>query len=76
MKCPFCGKDKDPKREGKSALYQRADDKEETIRHRLEIFRKKTLPAAWCLEERYPLHEIDGLGTPEEVGARIAKALG
>jgi adenylate kinase len=74
--CPFCGKDRDPKREGKEALYQRADDKEETIRHRLEIFRKKTLPAAWRLEERYPLHEIDGLGTPEDVGSRIATALG
>ena len=74
--CPFCGRDTDPKRKGKSALYQRADDKEETIRHRLEVFRKKTLPAAWRLEERYPLYEIDGLGTPEEVGARITAALG
>ena len=73
--CPFCGRDKDPKREGKSALYQRADDKEETIRHRLEVFRKKTLPAAWRLEEEYPLHEIDGLGTPGEVAVRIAAAL-
>ena len=73
--CPFCGRDKDPKREGKSALYQRADDQEETIRHRLEVFRKKTLPAAWRLEERYPLFEIDGLGTPEEVSARIAGVL-
>jgi adenylate kinase len=73
--CPFCGMDKDPKREGKSALYQRADDQEVTIRHRLEVFRKKTLPAAWRLEERYPLFEIDGLGTPEEVGARIASVL-
>jgi adenylate kinase len=73
--CPFCGRDKDPKREGKSALYQRADDREDTIRHRLEVFRKKTLPAAWRLEERYPLFEIDGLGTPEEVAARIASVL-
>jgi len=74
--CPFCGCDKDLQREGKSALYQRGDDKEETIRHRLEVFRKKTLPAAWVLEERYPLFEIDGLGTPEQVAARIAAALG
>lgn len=74
--CPFCGAMDDPKRAGKPALYQRADDKEETIRHRLEVFRKKTLPAAWRLEERYPLHEIDGLGTPDEVAARIAGVLG
>lgn len=74
--CPFCGRADDPKRPGKSALYQRADDREETIRHRLEVFRKKTLPAAWALEERYPLVEIDGLGTPEQVAARVAAALG
>lgn len=73
--CPFCGLDKDPKREGKPALYQRADDTEETIRHRLEVFRKKTLPAAWILEENYNLHEIDGLGTPEEVSERIQSVL-
>lgn len=72
--CPFCGKDKDEER-GKDALYQRADDTEETIRHRLEVFRKKTLPAAWILEEKYPLHEIDGLGTTEEVAQRIKSVL-
>jgi len=72
--CPFCGKTEDPER-GKPALYQRADDTEDTIRHRLEVFRKKTLPAAWLLEERYPLYEIDGLGTPEEVAQRIAAVL-
>jgi len=72
--CPFCGSEKDPKR-GKPALYQRADDTEDTIRHRLEVFRKKTLPAAWLLEERFPLFEIDGLGTPGEVAGRIAEVL-
>jgi adenylate kinase len=72
--CPFCGESRDEDR-NKPALYQRADDTEETIRHRLEVFRKKTLPAAWILEERYPLYEIDGLGTPEEVSKRIASVL-
>ena len=32
-------------------------------------------PAAWMLEERYPLAEIDGLGTPDEVSSRIAAVL-
>ncbi len=72
--CPFCGESKDPKR-SKPALYQRADDKEETVRHRLEVFRKKTLPAAWILEDRYPLHEIDGNGRPGEVTQRIESVL-
>jgi len=73
--CPFCGSDEDIKR-SKPALYMRADDKEETVRHRLEVFRKKTLPAAWILEERYPLYEIDGLGSPDEVAERISSILG
>ena len=72
--CPFCGSSEDPKR-AKPALYQRADDREDTIRHRLEVVRKKTLPAAWLLEEKFPLFEIDGLGTPEEVAQRIAEVL-
>lgn len=72
--CPFCGNSKDEGR-AKPALYQRADDTEDTIRHRLEVFRKKTLPAAWELEENYPLAEIDGLGTVDEVAKRIAHVL-
>ncbi len=72
--CPFCGSSEDEER-AKPALYQRADDTEETIRHRLEVFRKKTLPAAWELEENFPLVEIDGLGTVEEVAKRIADVL-
>ncbi len=72
--CPFCGNTEDTER-AKPALYQRADDNEETIRHRLEVFRKKTLPAAWELEENYPLTEIDGLGTVDEVAIRIADVL-
>ncbi len=72
--CPFCGNTEDEARH-KPALYQRADDTEETIRHRLEIFRKKTLPAAWTLEESYPLAEIDGLGSVDEVAQRINNVL-
>ena len=72
--CPFCGSSEDEAR-AKPALYQRADDTEETIRHRLEVFRKRTLPAAWKLEEHYPLAEVDGLGTVEEVAQRIADVL-
>jgi adenylate kinase len=72
--CPFCGNAEDKARD-KAALYQRADDTEETIRHRLEVFRKKTLPAAWALEEHFPLSEIDGLGTVEEVAKRINDVL-
>ncbi|MCP4290899.1 MAG: adenylate kinase [bacterium] len=72
--CPFCGEHEDNNRH-KPALYQRADDAEETVRHRLEVFRKKTLPAAWILEEAYQLHEIDGIGRPADVAQRIESVL-
>jgi adenylate kinase len=58
------------------ALYQRDDDKEETVRNRLEVYRTKTYPAAATLGERYPLQRIEGTGTPTEVGQRIEDVLG
>ena len=60
---------------GEEALYTRRDDSEETIRHRLDIFRNKTWPAAERLGEQYELVKIDGLGTPDEVKQRIASVL-
>ncbi|MFO7608951.1 MAG: adenylate kinase [Candidatus Krumholzibacteriia bacterium] len=61
--CPACGED---------ALYVRDDDSEQTIRHRLEVFRERTWPAAERLGERCALTRIDGRGTPAEVQQRIA----
>ena len=66
------------------ALVQREDDKEETVRKRLEVFHAQTEPliayyAKWAetgdgQAPRY--HRIDGLGTVEEVRDRIFAALG
>jgi adenylate kinase len=64
--CPECGED---------ALYQREDDREETVRRRLEVYRSQTRPAAERLGESFALVEIDGEGTPDEVAQRIASAL-
>ncbi len=64
--CPACGQD---------TLYTRQDDKEETIRHRLDIFRSQTRPAAERLGSKYDLALIDGLGSPDEVWQRIASVL-
>jgi adenylate kinase len=64
--CPKCNA---------QALYQRDDDKEETIRNRLQVYREKTYPAAATLGERYPLKRVEGLGTPDEVSRRIKSAL-
>jgi len=65
-KCPQCKA---------SALYQRDDDKEETVRNRLSVYREKTYPAAAALGDYYPLVRIDGIGAPDEVKQRITDAL-
>mgnify|MGYP003574460807 CR=1 FL=1 len=64
--CPNCGEE---------ALRQRKDDQEETIRHRLEVFRTQTDPAAESLGKAFVHWKIDGMGAPEDVTQRIASAL-
>jgi adenylate kinase len=64
--CPACGAE---------ALYQRDDDKEETVRNRLNVYRTKTYPAGEKLGEKFPLQKIDGTGTPDEVSQRIRGVL-
>lgn len=54
----------------------RADDNEETIRNRLEVYEAETAP----LVEFYPEHgvpvlPVDGLGTIDEVFARVVTSL-
>ena len=53
----------------------RTDDTEEVIRHRQEVYRTETEPLLAVYRERGLLYEVDGMGTPEEVGQRIAAAL-
>lgn len=50
----------------------RTDDTEVVIRHRQGIYTTETAPLLDVYRERGILHEIDGMGTPEEVGARIS----
>ncbi len=64
--CPRCGK---------GPLVQRADDREETVRNRLRVYREKTYPAAETLGRRYPLLRVDGTGRPSDVTQRIAGAV-
>ena len=55
----------------------RKDDTEETIKNRLEVYHKQTEPVKAYYEASAPaqVHLVDGLGTIEEVGQRISKAL-
>jgi adenylate kinase len=70
-----------PKRQGVcdrcgGELYQRDDDREETIAHRLKVYENQTAPLVNYYRQRSILREIDGVGTIEEIRARIAESLG
>jgi len=64
-------------------LIQRDDDKEETVRNRLDVYQKQTRPlveyySAWAAQgdaaaPRY--RKISGQGSVEEIGARALAAL-
>ena len=65
--CPTCGERK---------LYVRDDDREDTVRKRLEVFRRQTDPVAEVLGRYYPLCKVSGFGTPQEVTERLTGVLG
>ena len=61
----------------KRALEQgRADDSEEAIRHRQEVYLRETEPLVAMYRDQGLLIEVDGLGTPDEVTERIWQAFG
>jgi adenylate kinase len=53
----------------------RADDTEEVIRRRQEIYQEETEPLIAVYKERGLVQEIDGMGDVEEVTKRIFEAL-
>jgi len=53
----------------------RADDNEEVIRRRLEVYAEQTAPLIDLYSSRGILVSVDGLGTIDEVAARIHAAL-
>jgi len=53
----------------------RADDTEEAIRHRQKVYNEQTAPILDVYRERGLLVEVDGIGTVDEVAARIREAL-
>ena len=56
-------------------LIQRADDNEEVVQSRLNIYHEQTEPLVKYYEKKGVLVSIDGLGTPDEVFAKIKSAL-
>jgi adenylate kinase len=57
-------------------LVQRDDDKPETVRHRLHVYREQTAPLSGFYESEGLLRPIDAIGEVEEVTARALAACG
>jgi len=64
----FCDQDGSP-------LIQRDDDREETIKHRLDVFHDQTEPLVDYYEAKGLLRRFDGSRTPDEVHAHIRATL-
>jgi adenylate kinase len=54
---------------------QRDDDKPETVRHRLEVYREQTAPLSGWYEDEGLLARIDAIGEVDEVTERAMTAL-
>lgn len=65
-----------PPAEAADRLVQRQDDTEEACRARLDKYHAETAPIVPFYDSKGLLRRVDGVGTPEEVTARITAALG
>jgi adenylate kinase len=63
--CDLCG----------GELYQREDDKEETVRERLAVYERETAPIVGFYAEHGLLSTIDAMGSLDEVTERALAAL-
>ena len=84
--CPVCQRaynlESAPPRDGRHCddhrgveLVQRADDTEETVRRRLEVYREQTAPLIAYYRSRGRLTELPADGSPDDVHRRLAGAL-
>jgi adenylate kinase len=63
--CPQCG----------GELYQREDDRAETVENRLQVYRRQTAPLVDYYKGKGLLREVDGSGSVEEVTGRLVEVL-
>ena len=63
--CSYCG----------GELYQREDDREETVKNRLQVYRRQTAPLVEYYRGQGLLKKVDGSGTVEDVARRVIKTL-
>jgi adenylate kinase len=76
----FNAKTNPPKETGKcdfdgSELYQRDDDKAETVKHRIHVYMDQSLPLLSHYRDRGKLIEVDGMQSIEQVNADLMDAL-
>jgi adenylate kinase len=65
-RCDRCG----------GALYQREDDREETVAARLRVYENQTAPLVEYYRTKGLLRDIDGVGSVDEINRRVIAALG
>ena len=65
LKCARCG----------GPLVQRSDDNEATVRERLAVYKKKTMPLVDYYRERPTFVSVNGAQAPEQVAAALGKAV-
>lgn len=70
-----------PRKEGAcdkcgGALFQRDDDKEETIKKRLEVYNAQTAPLIDYYRKKGILSSVNGTGSIDEIFRAVIKALG
>lgn len=65
--CPKCG--------AKDSFYQRNDDKEEVIRHRLKVYEDSTKPVLDFYEKQKKVVSVKGTGKIEEITSGILNGL-
>ena len=56
---------------GSTEFKRRPDDNEETVRHRMEVYRSETAPILPYYEEQGLVARVDGMGSIEEVSSSI-----
>jgi adenylate kinase len=60
----------------RAEIEGRSDDNEETIRNRMSVYQESTKPLIDYYSERGLLAEVDGMGSIDEIAARVREALG
>lgn len=63
--CDICG----------GEVYQRADDVEETVRNRFQVYKEQTMPLVKYYEDKGNIVHIPGIGGPDAVFAVITKTI-